>query len=199
MMENLEKIAAYYEKEHAFKEAIGILRQLVKDTKLVETYKWSFPTYTLDNKNVLAICRFTNHFSLWFFNGALLKDEFRVLENAQEGKTKVMRHWKFTSQKELNPKLIRSYIVEAITLQKDVIPTNIKPVLSNELIIPELLKEALDKNIGLMKYFETLSPYQQKEYANYITSAKREKTKHTRLAKIIPLILNGSTLNDKYR
>lgn len=117
-MEKFEKVAAYYEKEHPFKEAIGMLRRVVKETKLVETYKWSFPTYTLNNKNILAICRFNNHFSLWFFNGVLLKDEHQVLENAQEGKTKAMRHWKFSTQKEIDASKVLSYLNEAIQLQE---------------------------------------------------------------------------------
>ncbi len=29
-MEKFEKVAAYYEKEHPFKEAIGMLKQVVK-------------------------------------------------------------------------------------------------------------------------------------------------------------------------
>lgn len=107
-MEKSEKIAAYYEKEHAFKEAVNILRQLVKETNLAETYKWNFPTYTLNDKNVLAVCRFNHHFSLWFFNSVFLKDELNLLVNAQEGKTKSMRHWKFTLEKEIEVSLILS-------------------------------------------------------------------------------------------
>ena len=39
----------------------------------------------------------------------------------------------------------------------------------------------------------------QREYADYIESAKREATKITRLEKIIPLIEKGIGLNDKYK
>lgn len=119
-MEKSEKVTAYFKKEHPYKEAIGILRQAVKQTKLVETYKWNFPTYTLNDKNVLAICRFNHHFSLWFFNGVLLKDELNLLVNAQEGKTKSMRHWKFTSEKEIEIGLILSYVHEAIQHQEKI-------------------------------------------------------------------------------
>lgn len=117
-MQKFEKVEAYYEKEHMYKEAITILRAILKETKLVETYKWNFPTYTLNDKNVLAINRFNNHFGLWFFNGVLLEDRHQVLENAQEGKTKNMQHWKFTSKQEINPELVLSYVHEAITLQE---------------------------------------------------------------------------------
>jgi len=39
----------------------------------------------------------------------------------------------------------------------------------------------------------------QKEFSLYIEEAKQEKTKHSRLEKIIPLILKGVGLNDKYK
>lgn len=198
-MEKFEKVAAYYTKEHTFKEAIGALRQLVKKTKLEETYKWNFPTYTLDDKNVLAICRFDHYFSLWFFNGVLLKDEHHVLENAQENKTKSMRHWKFSSKSKIDAILVLSYIHEAILLQENGIKSITKPQPSGELIIPPLLTEALKKNKFLKEHFKTLSTYKQKEYSTYISTAKQDKTKHARLAKIIPLILQGIGLNDKYR
>ena len=125
----------------------------------------------------MAICRFNHHFSLWFFDGVLLQDEHHVLENAQEGKTKTMRHWKFTSQKEINPKLVLSYIHEAIILQESGIKPITKPQLSSELIIPPLLKKALAERKLLQEGFNSLSRSKQKEYTIYISSAKQNQTR----------------------
>jgi uncharacterized protein YdeI (YjbR/CyaY-like superfamily) len=197
-MQTVEKVETYYKKEHTFKEGVRILRELLKETKLKETYKWSLPTYTLHDKNVLAICRFNHHFGIWFFNGVLLNDAEQVLENVQEGKTKAMRHWKFTSEKEINPKLILSYINEAISLQEKGIKFIKQSPNSSNFKIPQKLMEALDKDILLKQAFGTLPTYKQKDYANYISSAKQDKTKHVRLAKILPLIKMGKGLNDKY-
>ncbi|MDO1502674.1 YdeI/OmpD-associated family protein [Winogradskyella maritima] len=57
----------------------------------------------------------------------------------------------------------------------------------------------MGKNTDLKKAYYTLSPYKQKEYAEYIATAKQEKTKLSRLEKSIPLTLEGKGLNDKYR
>jgi uncharacterized protein YdeI (YjbR/CyaY-like superfamily) len=198
-MRKFEEVEAYYKQEYQFKEGIYILRQLIKKTKLVETYKWSFPTYTLNNKNVLAICRFNTHFGIWFFNGVLLKDVNNVLENAQEGKTMAMRHWKFNSLEEIDINLLLSYVKEAIELQEKGIKPVKKTVVKKELSFPLILTNTLDENPAIQKSFDTLSPYKQKEYARYIASAKQEKTKETRLKKIVPMILKGNGLNDKYR
>jgi uncharacterized protein YdeI (YjbR/CyaY-like superfamily) len=51
----------------------------------------------------------------------------------------------------------------------------------------------------LSQAFESLSRAKQREYADHVSSAKREETRKNRVLKIIPLILNGKGLNDQYR
>ena len=53
--------------------------------------------FTLNGKNVLGIGGFKNYFTIWFFNGVFLKDEKNVLVNSQEGLTKSLRQWRFSS------------------------------------------------------------------------------------------------------
>ncbi len=198
-MERLEKVERYYEEEHHFSAAIDKLRQLVLKTGLEETFKWMFPTYTFGGKNVIAICKFKNHFGIWFFNGVFLKDELDVLENAQEGKTQAMRHWKFYDISEIKEAAILSYILEAIENQKNgrvLVPVRKK---ASKKAVPQLLKDALSTNKEMAAAFEQLSLYNQNEYSEYITSAKQDKTKQSRLTKILPLIQSGKGLNDKYR
>ena len=198
-MEKSEKVAQYYAEEHHFKEAIGILRELVLKTPLEETFKWMFPTYTLDKKNVIAICKFKKHFGIWFFNGVFLTDPHKVLENAQEGKTRAMRHWKFYALDEIETTKVLGYINEAIENQKkgrELVPQKKKTI---KLPIPKLLREALTKNKKAQTKFKLLSQHNQNEYSEYITNAKQEKTKHSRLEKIIPMIAAGKSLNDKYK
>lgn len=117
-MEVSEKLANYYEKDHHFKDGVAVLRDLANRTKATETYKWSSPVYTLNGKNVFWISRFKNHFAVAFFNGVYLNDPLSVLENAQEGKTKAMRHWKFKSISEIDEKGVLSYMEEALENQE---------------------------------------------------------------------------------
>lgn len=198
-MDKSEKIEAYYEEEHLFKEAITQLRELVIKTDLEETFKWMFPTYTLNGKNVLAICKFKGHFGIWFFNGVFLSDSKNVLENAQEGKTQAMRHWKFKSRDEIKEKMVSAYINEAIENERKGIRLAPKKKQAIVVVLPKELKIAFENNPDLKKAFHTLSPSRQKEYAEYISGAKREQTKEARLSKILPMILEGKGLNDKYR
>lgn len=192
-----EKIDAYYTKEQPFKEGIGLLRKLALKTTLTETFKWGSPVYTIDNKNVLGILAFKNHFGIWFFQGVFLSDPKKVLVNAQEGKTKAMRHWKFNDINEIEEETVLSYFQEAISNQKK--GKVYLPKKESNTNLPPLLKEALENNALLKSNFSQLAPYKQKEYREYIRDAKQEKTKRGRLEKCIPLILKGKGLHDKFR
>ncbi|MEW2921453.1 DUF1801 domain-containing protein [Muricauda sp. ANG21] len=196
-MEKSEKIAAYYQKEHIFKEGIAKLREIALKTEAKEDFKWSIPVYTLNSKNVFGICKFKQHFGVWFFNGVFLKDPKQVLENAQEGKTKGMRHWKFQSLEEIDEKGVLSYMNEALENQKKGL--EVKAEKTKKVAIPEQLQAELAKNTTLKTAFANFTPYKQKEFCEYIAEAKQEATKLRRLEKILPLIEKGVGLNDRYR
>ncbi len=196
-MEKSEKLESYYEKEHPFREGIGFLREIALKTEAQEDFKWSIPVYTWNNKNVFGICKFKGHFGIWFFNGVFLTDSKKVLENAQEGKTKGMRHWKFHSLNEVDEKMVLAYMVEALEHQKKGL--EVKAERTSKAVIPELLQSEFSKNAALKAAFEKFTSYKQKEFCEYIAEAKQEKTKLRRLAKILPMIKEGVGLNDGYR
>ena len=192
-----EKIEAYYAKEQPFKDGIGLLRELALKTEFIETYKWGIPVYTKDNKNVLGILAFKHHFGIWFYNGVFLKDPKKVLENAQEGKTKAMRHWKFSTKEDIDEAAVLSYFHEAISNQKKGL--TLAPEKNKPILMPPLLKKALNNNQALKLNYESLTPYKQREYCEYISEAKQEKTKESRLEKCISHLEKGLGLHDKYR
>ncbi len=195
-MELAQSVDEYIIKNNHWKEALIILRDIVKSTELKETVKWGAPTYALNGKNVVGLGAFKSYVGLWFFQGSFLKDEHKVLINAQEGKTKGMRQWRFTSIDEMNPELILKYVEEAIQNQKD--GKEIK-VEKKPLVIPEELEEAFSNDELLSNSFKSLTPGKQKEYANYISEAKRVETRLNRIEKITPMIIEGKGLNDKYK
>ena len=190
------KVDKYIAKHANFSSTLSEIRGIFLSTGLAETIKWGMPTYTLNDKNVVGLGSFKSHCGIWFFQGGLLKDTQRVLQNAQEGKTQAMRQWRFTTNDVINKKLILQYIKEAIdNVNKG---RYIKPV-KKPLIIPTELQQVLDTNKNLEIAFNNLSLTKKREFTEYIASAKRETTKNTRLEKIIPLILDIIGLNDKYR
>ncbi|WP_395058179.1 YdeI family protein [Flavobacterium sp.] len=186
-----------WDKQHdQWSEEIELLKSIVNKTNLVETTKWGGIVYTYNNKNVLGIGGFKSYVGLWFFNGVYLKDESNVLINAQEGVTKALRQWRFYSKSEINEKLILYYIAEAIEIEKE--GKSHKPE-KKEVIISDLFQSFINENHNISKAFDLFSPYKQKEFIEYIDTAKQEKTKLDRLEKIKHMILDGKGLNDKYR
>jgi len=192
-----EKLENYYSKEHHFNKGITKLRGLALKTGAEESFKWSSPVYTTEGKNVFWIAKFKNHFSLGFFNGTFLKDSKKVLENAQEGKTKAMRHWKFKTIEEIDEPTVLKYMQEAIANEKKGL--SIKPQKKKSIKIPEVLREALTRNHALKKAFSDLTEGKKQEYYEYLSSPKLERTKKIRLKRIIPKIAAGKSLHDEYR
>ncbi|MBU3822696.1 DUF1801 domain-containing protein [Flavobacteriaceae bacterium XHP0103] len=194
----MESVEEYIERHTKYSDALALLRRILLSTELEETIKWNAPVYTINNKNVIGLSAFKNHFGLWFFNGVFLKDEKKLLLNAQEGKTKALRQMRFESINDIDKNIVLAYIKEAIENQK--LGKELKPSRKPKaIIIPELLANELNKNTNLKSSFDSLATYKQRDYANYIKTAKRDSTKLSRLNKIIPMILKGIGLNDKYQ
>ncbi|MDR6843603.1 DUF1801 domain-containing protein [Flavobacterium granuli] len=185
-------------KNDQWETELEILKTIIAKTELVETNKWGGCVYVYNNKNVIGVGGFKKFFTLWFFNGAFLKDEKEHLINSNEGVTKSLRQWRFTSKEEINEKEILAYIREAIDNEKQ--EKIIKPEKTkSEVIIPTLLQNELNSDGDLKEAYLKFSPYKQKEFIEYIETAKREETKLSRIEKIKPMILNNIGLNDKYR
>lgn len=178
-------------------EEIEILYSIIRSTDLVETTKWGGPCFTINGKNVLGIGGFKSYLGIWFYQGVFLKDAKNVLINASEGKTKALRQWRFNSKDEIDSKLVKSYILEAIENAKA--GKELKPEKKLTGTMPDELANALKKNKKLKSNFESLTPFKQREYIAYISEAKQEKTRQTRAEKSIILIGQGIGLNDKYR
>ena len=196
-MNGNSSIDDFFEKQAFAKEGLLKLRDLLLSKGLKETLKWGTPVYTFQNKNIVGIGSFKSYFGLWYFQGALLKDEKEILINAQEGKTKALRQLRFNTSSEIDEEVILSYTDEAIENQRA--GKEIKVVRAKTLSLPLELKNILDKDNGFANSFKSLSPGKQREYAEFIASAKRENTRLTRLEKCIPMIFEGKGLNEHYK
>jgi len=198
-MKKVTTVDEYISQNIQWEKSLLTLRNLIISEGLSETVKWEEPVYTFDGKNVIGLGVFKNFLSMWFFQGALLMDKNKKLINAQEGKTKALRQWRFGSNEEIKKelKIIQNYIKEAKINQKE--GKEIKPDRNKPVIIPDELANLISKKQKIKKAFYSLSLSKQREYAEYISEAKRDDTKQKRLAKISPIILERKGLHDKYR
>lgn len=191
-------IEQFINKKEKWKEGLLVLHETIMQHGYESGIKWGAPTYMINGQNVIGIGAFKNHFGLWFFQGALLKDKDHVLVNAQE-KTKALRQMRFESVDDIDVKVVEAFVKEAkanAEAGKEV--PKAKPN-AKKIEVPELLQEKLDDDLALKEAFEALPPYKRKEYKLHIAEAKRESTKVSRLEKIIPMIRAGVGLHDKYK
>ena len=196
-MKKVFSVEEYIETNAHFSKALILLRDLMNSTELIETVKWSAPVYTINGKNVIGLGAFKHHFGIWFFNGVFLKDEQKLLVNAQE-KTKALRQMRFESIDEIDRNVVLAYVKEAIENQK--LGKEIKPEKKGKTVtIPLELKAELQKDSEFNDSFNQLTPSKQREYCEHIETAKREATKLSRLEKIKPMIKQGVGLHDKYK
>ena len=196
-MAKVENVAQFVEQHSKWSQQLTELRKLLGTFNLTETIKWGSPVYTKDGENLIGIGAFKNHYGIWFFKGALLKNNTELLVNAQEGKTQAMRQIKLDENIILDIDVLKPYIIEAIAAHDErnkvhlIQPYPIEP--------PRLFINAFNKDQKLKEAFELLSKGKQKEYSLFLIEAKKEETKQNRLNKIIPMILSGIGLNDKYK
>ncbi|MDR0227775.1 MAG: YdeI/OmpD-associated family protein [Flavobacteriaceae bacterium] len=175
---------------------ITYIESIFDQTDLTPQIKWGAKVYCLGNAKIVAVGGFKNYVAIWFYKGVFLKDDAQVLINAQEGKTKLLRQWRFTTIEEIDTAVLLRYIQEAITVEEQgltLAPTIEKDVQSS------LFDSYTTKDKVLLAAFKALAPYKQKEYLEHFEQAKQEKTKISRIEKAIPLILENKGLNDKYK
>jgi len=190
------KVDAYLAKHEPWSEHLLTLRKIMLATDLEEAIKWGTPTYTLDGKNVVGLVAFKNHCAIWFHQGVFLQDQNEKLVNAQEATTKALRQWRFEAKDRIDASLVKSYVLEAIDNQRA--GKEIKPE-KKTLVLPVELENAFKTNAKLRAAFDSLSAGKQREYADHVASAKREATRVSRLEKIVPMVLAGVGLHDKYK
>jgi uncharacterized protein YdeI (YjbR/CyaY-like superfamily) len=196
-MEYAKSVKDYIESQVHRSEELIKLRSILLKTNLIETIKWGMPTYTAGGKNVVGIGSFKDWSCLWFHNGALLADNKGYLMNAQEGKTKALRQWRFSNIDEIIEEEIMPYVQEAIdNVEKglSVIFKEKNKIIKIELDSCQSLLSALNCDEVLKTSFEELTLAQQRDYIEYIKEPKRESTRKTRLEKILPLISTGKPI-----
>jgi uncharacterized protein YdeI (YjbR/CyaY-like superfamily) len=198
-MKTEKKVESYIESKKEWSEALFLLRELMASTPMKESVKWGMPVYTLNGKNVAGFSSFKSFISIWFYQGVFLKDTAGKLINAQEGITRGLRQWRFSSVQEIreNRETILQYLEESVQNHKEGL--EIRPERHKDVQIHPELEEMLSRDPELGKAFGKLTLSNQREYIEYIFQAKRPETRQGRIEKIIPLIRKGVGLNDRYK
>lgn len=188
------KVDAFLSRAKRWQGEMQKLRSILLDCGLDEHLKWGKPCFMFEEKNVAIIQPFKEHCSLLFFKGALLKDSHGLLRSQGDNTQSALR-LEFTSEAQVKKSVVKSYVKQAIAVQKAGLTVDFKA--KRELELPEELTRILNKDRKLAKAFNALTPGRQRAYVLYFTGAKQSKTRTARIEKSVPKILAGKGMNDR--
>lgn len=197
-----KRIDAYIKNSEDFaKPILNHIRELIHKAcpEVEETMKWSFPHF--DYKGMMcSMASFKQHCAFGFWKASLMKDAAKLIDTAKS--EVAMGHMgRITSLKDLpSNKVMLSYIREAAKLNDDDIklPSKAKSTEKKELETPDYLLASLKKNKKAKETFDAFNYTNKKEYIIWITEAKTEATRLSRLETAIEWMAEGKILNWKY-
>ena len=189
------KVDWFFDKDTKWQKEYEKLRTIILECGLMEELKWGCPCYTFENTNIILIHGFKEYCALLFFKGALLNDPDGILIQ-QTKNVQSARQIRFTNAREIGKmeKKLKAYVYEAIEVEKAGLKVKLKK--TSDFKIPEEFQKKLNKNAGLKKAFEELTPGRQRAYIFYFSQAKQSKTREERVEKYIKKILGGKGLDD---
>ena len=174
------------------------LRQMIHEEcpNVKEAIKWGFPCF--EYKGMLcAIAAHKSHCSFSFWKGVLMSDPDGILEFV--GKTGMGQLGKIKSLSDIPSDVIfRKYLREAIALNDKGIKLPKKKVTPKKLEIPDYFMTAIGTNPEALITFNGFSYSNKKEYVEWVTEAKTEKTREKRLTQSIEWMAEGKVRNWKY-
>lgn len=196
-MKTKKTVPEYIASAGDWRGLLEALRTIALKAGLEETVKWGAPCYTHRGRNVVSLVAFKDYCGLWFHDAKGLEDPEQVLQRAERGSSESMRQWRMVRKSDIKRRALADYLKRAKALSESEKPKAPTTRLPGKL--PPELEAALAKNKRARAAFDALTPGRRKEYAEHIGEAKRENTKLSRLDKILPMILAGQGLNDRYR
>lgn len=190
----------YIKSKEPFAQEILIhLRNVIHDASpdISETIKWRQPCFEQDGL-VCAFAAFKKHVNFSFFKGQFLNDSAGIFTPSDNNELTAL---KFSSVADIpDSDVLKAYIQQAIALnstgelKKKTTPRKDK----STLVIPEDFAQALTSKVAAQRVFDDFSYSKQKDYIDWITSAKRAATRTSRLATAVEWINEGKARNWKY-
>ncbi len=114
----------YIELYPKWEEHLSLIYEQIKAHSFEEHIKWGAPCFTYNGTNLVGLAGFKNHCAIWFHKGSLLSDPKNYLINAQPGKTKLLRQWRFTElaeghhiESQIDLKTLNQFLKETIYLE----------------------------------------------------------------------------------
>ena len=156
-----------------------------------ETIKWGFPHFMYQGKILCSMAAFKAHAAFGFWHGDRMEIDGKSREamgqfgRLQSGKD-LPSAAVFAKRMKEAMRLAEAGVVRAAKTPKPPLP------------IPPALRAALAENRQAAAAFDAFPPSHRREYAEWISEAKREETRQKRVLQAIAWIAEGKHRNWKY-
>lgn len=163
-----------------------------------ETIKWGMPGFDYKGP-FINFAAFKEHAVFGFWKAAIMKDKDILLND--ETKEAMGNLGKIKSMKDLpKDKVILGWIKEAKKLNDEGIkvPKDKPKHPKKEIPMPADFKKTIAANKKAKEVYDKFSPSHKREYLEWITEAKTEKTRQLRIETTIEWLKEGKPRNWKY-
>lgn len=193
-----KKVDVYIENSAEFARPIlAHLRSLVHRgcPGVAEEIKWRSPCFVYQGL-LCGMAAFKHHVSLGFWKAKLMADPDGLLG---ENPARSMCGLKFASLDDLPPdRVLLKYVREARRLNEEGIRLPRTPRGKGVVEIHPEFAGALRRSAAARRVFEAFSPSCQREYAEWISEAKKPATRERRIAQALEMLAEGKSRNWKY-
>ncbi len=158
-----------------------------------ETLKWGMPAFMYKGEILASMAAFKQHATFGFWRGS------EVLGDGQAKLDAMGQFGRLRSVADLpDPETLRDLIGRAMELTE----AGVKPVRNKtvkaELVVPEDLQAALQQNKAAAATFAAFPPSCRREYAEWVSEAKRPETRAKRIAQAVEWMAEGKRRHWKY-
>jgi uncharacterized protein YdeI (YjbR/CyaY-like superfamily) len=190
------RIDAYIDRQAAFAQPIlRHLREMLHEAcpDCEETLKWSSPSFMYKGKILAGFAAFKAHATFGYWSGS------QVLEADPKQASAMGQFGRLTSLDDLPP---RAALIDLTRKAMKLVEEGVKPVRDKHkkppFSVPQDLRAAIDAVPAAKATFDAFPPSCQREYAEWVTEAKRDETRARRLAQTVEWLAEGKRRNWKY-
>ena len=195
------RVDAYIAKSAEFARPILVhLRETIHAgcPEAEEAIKWGMPAFLYHGHILCGIAAFKQHCALGFWGGRGL------IGNENRRDDAMGQFGRIASLKDLPAKkILIGYVKQAMKLGDErVAGTGSRPAKNAPKpppVTPDDFAAALKKNKKAQATYEAFSPSCKREYVDWISEAKREETRASRVAQAVEWMAEGKQRNWKYQ
>ena len=191
------RIDTYIESSRDFaKPILEHIRSLIHQScpEVEETLKWSMPHFTYKGEMMCHFASFKEHCAFGFWKQSLIEGADFPEKNAMGSFGKIRSLGDLPDDRTLVTLIKEAMRLNELGIKVKKAP----PADKKELVVPDILNEALARNEKAAETFNAFPYSCKKEYVEWITEAKTEPTREKRLTTTIEWLSEGKRRNWKY-